>query len=266
MTGIAKNEIGNLTLLRVFLRSLFIQSCWNFEKMQNIGFAFSMMPALRKIYAGKKDELKEAVKRHLTFFNTHPYFSAPIIGASIKLEEEYSKKKINAEEIEKFKNSLMGICGGVGDSYFWGILRPFSVLIGVIVAITTSNYFAVMICLIVYNINHLSFRVSSLYSGYVNGVSVTQILMKHDFRNRTVRLKIIQAILLGLLLAVIKNNFMIYNFNTMFYNGITYLIFIFVIFLLYFLIKKNFSPILIIYVITTVVILLSYFTEGALWS
>ncbi|HAF96013.1 MAG: hypothetical protein A2X34_07460 [Elusimicrobia bacterium GWC2_51_8] len=37
-------------LFSMFLRSFFIQAGWNYERNQNVGFAFALLPALRKAY------------------------------------------------------------------------------------------------------------------------------------------------------------------------------------------------------------------------
>lgn len=40
--------------LAVAWRSTFIQGSWNYERMQNGGWAFSMIPAIKKLYKTKK--------------------------------------------------------------------------------------------------------------------------------------------------------------------------------------------------------------------
>lgn len=55
----------------VFLRSNLFQGSWNFERMQALGFCFSMVPAIRRLYPENSEERKQAIKRHLEFFNTH---------------------------------------------------------------------------------------------------------------------------------------------------------------------------------------------------
>ena len=55
----------------VMLRSQFLQGSWNYERMQNGGRAFSLIPALRKLYPNKEDA-SAALKRHLEFLTlTH---------------------------------------------------------------------------------------------------------------------------------------------------------------------------------------------------
>ena len=55
--------------------------------MQNLGWAYSLIPAIKKLYTNKEDQAA-ALKRHLKFFNTHPYVAAPIMGVTLALEEE----------------------------------------------------------------------------------------------------------------------------------------------------------------------------------
>jgi PTS system mannose-specific IID component len=44
--------------------------------MQNGGYAYAMIPAIKKLYKNKDDQAA-ALKRHLEFFNTHPYLASP---------------------------------------------------------------------------------------------------------------------------------------------------------------------------------------------
>ena len=60
------------TRKKVMWRSTFLQGSWNYERMQNGGWAYAMIPALKKLYL-KKDDQVEALHRNLEFFNTHPY-------------------------------------------------------------------------------------------------------------------------------------------------------------------------------------------------
>ena len=73
--------------MAVCWRSTFLQGSWNYERMQNGGWAYSMIPALKKLYTTKEDRAA-ALKRHLEFFNTHPYLAAPILGVTLALEED----------------------------------------------------------------------------------------------------------------------------------------------------------------------------------
>ena len=50
------------TRKKVMWRSTFLQGSWNYERMQNGGWAYAMIPALKKLYL-KKDDQVEALHR-----------------------------------------------------------------------------------------------------------------------------------------------------------------------------------------------------------
>jgi mannose/fructose/N-acetylgalactosamine-specific phosphotransferase system component IID len=110
----------------IFLRSFFIQAGWNYEKFQNLGFAFAMLPALKRIYppGGK---LNAAVKRHLGIFNTQPYMAGFVLGNMTKIEEEAGPDG-PSEAVEKkmleVKAALAAGFAAIGDRFFWGRLKP----------------------------------------------------------------------------------------------------------------------------------------------
>ena len=73
--------------ISVCWRSTFLQGSWNYERMQNGGFCYAMIPAIKRLYSTKEDQAA-ALKRHLEFFNTQPYVGAPILGVTMALEED----------------------------------------------------------------------------------------------------------------------------------------------------------------------------------
>ncbi|AJJ83438.1 PTS system mannose/fructose/sorbose IID component family protein [Yersinia pestis Angola] len=93
----------------VFLRSNLFQGSWNFERMQALGFCFSMVPAIRRLYPENSEERKQAIKRHLEFFNTQPFVAAPILGVTLAMEEQRANgAEIDDAAINGIKVGLMG--------------------------------------------------------------------------------------------------------------------------------------------------------------
>ena len=41
--------------ISVWLRSTFLQGSWNYERMQNGGWAFAMIPAIKRLYKTKEE-------------------------------------------------------------------------------------------------------------------------------------------------------------------------------------------------------------------
>lgn len=111
---VEENKISEKDLKRVYKRWLFAsQLGWNYERMQGLGYTYTMMPILRKLYK-TPEELKEMVKIHMQFFNTHPHVAPIVLGADIAIEE---KKGIESKEaVLGIKTGLMGPLAGIGDT------------------------------------------------------------------------------------------------------------------------------------------------------
>ena len=159
---------------KTFWRTFPLQACFCYERMQNVGFAYQMVPALKKLYPDK-EEASKALKRHLAIFNTTPCVVPFITGASIAMEEKFKKARENGEEcdeesINAVKTALMGPLVGIGDSFFWGTLRIIAAGIGASLAAQGSILGAVLFFLM-YNIPQLFVRYQGLKLGYKSGVS-----------------------------------------------------------------------------------------------
>ena len=159
---------------KTFLRAFPLQACFCYERMQNVGFAYQMVPALRKLYPDKK-EASEALKRHLAIFNTTPAIVTFITGAAIAMEEKFKKAKEAGEEcdeesINAVKTALMGPLAGIGDSFFWGTFRIIGAGIGASLAAQGSILGPILFFLI-YNIPHVFVTWNGLRIGYKSGVN-----------------------------------------------------------------------------------------------
>ena len=109
----------------IFWRSFALQSAFSFDRMQALGFTWTLMPLLKKLY-GKTEEYSKALKRHLSFFNTHMWIPGPIFAMVAELEAKRAKniEEVDEKSIQAIKGSLMGPLAGIGDSMFHGTLRP----------------------------------------------------------------------------------------------------------------------------------------------
>lgn len=68
----AKKKLTVKDLNRVFWRSFALQGSESYTDMQGMGYTFSILPALKKIYAGNDDKLYESALRNTALFNTTP--------------------------------------------------------------------------------------------------------------------------------------------------------------------------------------------------
>ena len=175
-----------ITYIEIFFRSFFVQSGWNYKSLLSIGFCFTIVPVAKRLYKNDVIKYNQFVKRHLGFFNAHPYFSAYALGAVAKLEEEIAVNKGNEEHLEKFKNALIGPLGALGDQLFWATVKPATFTIGVLGFLLTENFYARLTFLfllgILYNLPHLYIRTFGMIQGYKKGFLICKHLKIENFK------------------------------------------------------------------------------------
>ena len=170
-----KIELSKKDRMTVAWRSTFIQGSWNYERMQNGGWAFSMIPAIKKLYK-TKEEQTDALKRHLEFFNTHPYIASPILGVTLALEEERANgSEIDDVAIQGVKVGMMGPLAGVGDPVFWFTLRPMLGALGASLAMGGS-ILGPIIFFVAWNLIRWGFMWYTQEFGYRAGSKITDDL------------------------------------------------------------------------------------------
>lgn len=108
-------------LNRINRRSYLLSACLNYERYQGLGYCYTILPALKKLYKG--DDLKEAVARNTEFYNSHLWVNNLVVGVSIALEEQRALgQPISGQVISATKAGLMGPLAGLGDSFFKGVV------------------------------------------------------------------------------------------------------------------------------------------------
>ncbi len=198
-TGAAEERkaLGLLTRQDVFsawLRWLFFShACYNWERMQGMGFAQSMTPIIEKLYKTKED-ISAALKRHLVFFNTQPDIGGVIHGAVIAMEEERAAgADISDDAINSVKTGLMGPMAGIGDTIQQGIVIPIALAIGMSIATggavgiaTTGNilgpfFFLIVVAAFTWGVGWLVW-----WQGYQQGRAAVTSILKSGMLNRVI--------------------------------------------------------------------------------
>lgn len=236
-------KINKLDLFFVSFRSFFLQSIWNFKKMQNIGFAFCLLNILKKIYTNN-DDYKKAVSRHLEFFNIHPYMIGIILGIIIKLEENNSKSKLpDINFINKIKTSLSTTLSAIGDSFIWGIWRPL-VFLTIFFLWLTFNFFTstkilllnfhklftiifLVLYIFLYNSLHFFLRFYCIYISNKIDLEIMQYIQKWKKYDIEIKVKKI-----GFLITLFSLILFFHNQKFSFFDIIVSLIILFVFFIL----------------------------------
>ncbi|WP_233112524.1 PTS mannose transporter subunit IID [Aggregatibacter actinomycetemcomitans] len=169
-------EIKKVTksdLNAVVMRSNLFQGSWNFERMQALGFACSMVPVIKRLYPVQdSQERKDAIKRHLEFFNTQPFVGAPVLGVAIAMEEQRANgKPVEDAAINGIKVGLMGPLAGVGDPIYWGTARPVFAALGAGLALNGSILGPILF-FVLFNLVRLATRYYGVIYGYRKGLDV----------------------------------------------------------------------------------------------
>lgn len=170
-----KIQLTKKDRLSVAWRDQFLQGSWNYERMQNGGWCYSIIPAIKKLYKDPQDRA-DALKRHLEFYNTHPYVSAPVMGVTLALEEERANgAEINNQAIQGVKVGMMGPLAGVGDPVFWFTLRPILGALGASLALGGSIV-GPLLFFFAWNIIRMAFIWYTQEFGYKVGTSIAKDL------------------------------------------------------------------------------------------
>lgn len=159
-------------------RSWALMSSFNYERMQALGFLYAIMRPLRKIYQNDDEGLREAMRRHMAAFNMTCAPSTFVMGIALAMEEMYVKdKSLDTSGVNAIKVSLMGPLSGIGDTFFWGIIRIIACSLGVGFA-AQGNPLAPFLLLIAFNVPNYIVRVLGAKLGYHQGSTLIQNLEK----------------------------------------------------------------------------------------
>lgn len=137
-------------------------------KFHASGFAFSIIPAIRRYY-DKQEDQAEALVRHTAWYNCSQHIGNFIIGLAASMEKEKSEKPdFDAQSITAVKASLMGPLSGIGDTFFQGILRVVAASVGISLSMSGS-ILGPIVFLLMYNIPAIAVRYYMTYAGFSLG-------------------------------------------------------------------------------------------------
>lgn len=175
-TAAPERSLTSRDLQSMYWRSTTLLGSFNFERMQAMGFCFTLMPAIKKVYKDDKAAQAAALERHLEFYNTHPWVSSVVFGITAAMEEQRAKgEPIGDDTITNVKIGLMGPLAGVGDPIFWGTARPVLAALGASLALDGSIVGPLLFFLGI-NVLRVATRWYGLKLGYERGTAmVTEV-------------------------------------------------------------------------------------------
>ena len=142
----------------------------NYERLMGLVFCHAMTPILKRLYPEKED-LADALTRHMEFFTTENQFGAIIPGIVASLEEEKANGgDITAEMISDIKTGLMGPIAGIGDTITQGIVKTVLLAIGLDMA-ANGSVMGPLFFFITYTAYILAIGYFMFFQGYKFGQS-----------------------------------------------------------------------------------------------
>lgn len=176
-TAVAQAEEPERKLSEKDLRSIFWRSCildcpWTYERQQNMGYSYAMLPVVDKLYEQGSEKQKRAYGRSLDFMAVTPQLSTLLMGINAALEERNADDPdFDDSSIAAVKTSLMGPLAGVGDSLIASTLR----IIATSIALGFSQQGSILgpiLMLLVFNIPGFALRWWGVHAGYKYGSDI----------------------------------------------------------------------------------------------
>lgn len=184
----------------IYFRSTFLLGSFNFERMQAMGFAVAMMPAIKRFYSKKEDQAS-ALQRHLEFFNTHPWPASGVMGVTAAMEEQRSNgEPIDEADITNVKIGLMGPLAGIGDPIFWGTARPVLAALGASLALSGS-ILGPLVFFVGINLIRILTRIYTFRLGYEQGTQVVREVGGGQLKKITQMASILGLFVMGALVS-----------------------------------------------------------------
>lgn len=162
----------------------FAEPSHSFDRVQSLSFCTTIQPVLRKLYPDDQ-EYKEALERHMQFFNTEGIIGSVVVGMTISLEEEKAQKgELPGDVITSLKTGLMGPMAGIGDTLNWGTLKPIILALSTTLALSghlIGAFMALLYPILTYFIGARIFKL-----GYSLGREAIGKLLKSGVMNRII--------------------------------------------------------------------------------
>ena len=166
-------RLDNKTLNRMAWRSMQLQACFNYERMQSAGWLWAILPGLQKIHTNK-DDLATSMTHNMDFLNTHPFIVTFVMGIVLSMEQQ----KMDIQTIRSVRISTAAPLGGIGDALFWMSLVPIVAGITAQMAIDGSIVGPILYFVFIFGVE-MALRYGLLYWSYNMGTKAITAMTKY---------------------------------------------------------------------------------------
>ena len=171
---VTKRDLWNISW-----RGLLMEGNFNYERMQAGGWAYTLIPILKKIHKNKRD-LAKSLKMHMELFNASPKLFTFIVGLVTAMEQNKEKPST----IRSLKVAAMGPTGGIGDAVDHMTLMPITLGIGASIALDGSLA-GPFVFFFLYQMIHFPLYFWLTFYGYKSGVNaLSQLKEKTQLLSR----------------------------------------------------------------------------------
>lgn len=166
-------RLDNKTLNRMAWRSMQLQACFNYERMQSAGWLWAILPGLEKIHTNK-DDLATSMTHNMDFLNTHPFIVTFVMGIVLSMEQQ----KMDIQTIRSVRISTAAPLGGIGDALFWMSLVPIVAGMTAQIAIDGSIIGPILYFIFIFGVE-MALRYGLLYWSYNMGTKAITAMTKY---------------------------------------------------------------------------------------
>ncbi|WP_207229336.1 PTS system mannose/fructose/sorbose family transporter subunit IID [Ktedonosporobacter rubrisoli] len=184
-------ELPRSVLTRAMWRHIIsLQWSWNYERMQGLGYVYSMMPIISAVYKNKEDRVA-AIKRHLAFYNTNPYVSPVVFGATAAMEAQKE-----GEVVDSLKVGLMGPLAGIGDTLTGVLFKPLLSVAAAGIAMTGGSLgFIGPAIMLLGSVLLIATMIPQFWFGYRQGINVAREVSGEGTVNKVTELATIMGLI-----------------------------------------------------------------------
>lgn len=201
-------KLSDKTLKKSFKTWLLWNGCsQQAESMLGLAFAQSMAPVIKELY-DSDEERTEALKRHITLFNTEAQVGSISNGIICGLEEENANGNSTPEVINSVKVALIGPTSAIGDSLWVATIIPIllTVCLSISQAVPSAPWIGPVVYMITYPLITTALSWFLFKLGYRSGIDGMQKVMETGKLNIiTTTMGILGLIVVGALTASFVN-------------------------------------------------------------
>lgn len=203
-----EKKISAKTLKKSFLNWFFWNGCsQQAESMLGMAFGQAMAPVVEELY-DTKEEKAEALKRHITLFNTESQVGSVVNGIVCGMEEANANGNCSPEIISSVKTALIGPTSAIGDSLWVATIIPIllTICLSISQASTATSWLGALIYMVAYPALTFALSWFLFKFGYKSGLEGMQTIMANGQLDKlTTTMTVMGLIVVGALTASFVN-------------------------------------------------------------